>query len=497
MSAEINMLPFLLEAFAENKHLYRDIDTLYMRDKYKFYRLAKQSPYYNHPIICEGDILRQEYGRKALGILMACNNDPALIEQVYKLIQKGWPYIYRLVEKEKGDVIDMYAIIRKAYKNQEEFLSLPDDVICSIVTVILFLVTNSNKKITPENEKFIMECYSKRLAFYDKESIYRLRYENFTSEVKKKVATLKKDVYQKVSVIKNFRDINPAKNEDLNRLVEGFALLFDTEFLSSPSLFDKLSFADKDIDEILAAYIVSQQNLNATEASKFLVAGIYIKYLLKAYKMAKEHYSKHNRETMFLELESHEKENAVLKQENKELRKRIEEQQKQIEMLKKAVETEYAKARDEFAKAIRDLQEENEQLKSELEADKNELIALRELAFSLQQEVQPEPEKGLSLDDMCQVINGHAVLVIGGHPTWQKQIKEKLPDIDVIPADMLGFEPSNLGNIELVVFNTAHLNHAMYYKIINFVRKNKIKVCYIANQNIETGIKQIYHALRQ
>lgn len=35
MSNQINMLPFLLEAFAENKNLYRDIDALYMQDKYK------------------------------------------------------------------------------------------------------------------------------------------------------------------------------------------------------------------------------------------------------------------------------------------------------------------------------------------------------------------------------------------------------------------------------------------------------------------------------
>jgi len=96
-----------------------------------------------------------------------------------------------------------------------------------------------------------------------------------------------------------------------------------------------MDFADKDIDEILAAYIVSQRNLSASEASRFLAAGIYIKYLLKAYKKAKEHYFKYNRETMFLELESREKENATLKQENAQLRQRIEEHQKQIETLKK------------------------------------------------------------------------------------------------------------------------------------------------------------------
>jgi len=497
MNNQINMLPFLLEAFAENRNLYRDIDALYMQDKYKFYRLAKLSPFYNHSIICEGDILRQEYGRKALGILMACNDDPRLIEEVFKLLRKGWPYIYRLVEKEKGDTVDVFAVIRKAYKNQEDFLSLPDDVICSILTVILFLVTNFGKKISPEAEKFVAEFYSKRLAFYEKEAGERLHYKTITPDLKKKVDTLKKDVYDKVGVIKSFRDINPAKNEELNRLVEGFALLFDTEFISSPSLFDKLDFADKDIDEILAAYIVSQRNLSASEASRFLAAGIYIKYLLKAYKKAKEHYFKYNRETMFLELESREKENATLKQENAQLRQRIEEQQQQIEKLKKSLETEYSRAKNEFAERVKELEKENEQLKAELEADKNELAALRELAFSLRQESQPEKEKSPPLEEICQAVNSPAILIVGGHPNWQKQIKDKLPDVNIVPADMLSFDPGSLGAVKLVVFNTAYLNHGMYYKMINYARKNKIKVCYVPVQNPEMAIKHIWHSITE
>jgi len=492
MSNQINMLPFLLEAFAENKNIYREIDFVYIQDKYKFYKLAKLSPFYNHSIICEGDILRQEYGRKTLGILMACNDDPKLIEEVFKLLQKGWPYIYRLVENEKGDTVDVFEVIKKAYKNQEDFLSLPDDVICSILTVILFLAINFGKKISPDAEKFVAEFYAKCLEFYEKEASKRLSYKTITPELKKKVDTLKKDVYDKVGVIKSFRDINPAKNEELNQLVEGFALLFDTEFISSPSLFDKLDFADKDIDEILAAYIVSQSNLSATEASKFLIAGIYIKYLLKAYKKAKEHYFKYNRETMFLELEAHEKESAVLRQENAQLRQRIEEQQKQIEKLKKSLKAEYSRAKNEFAEKVKELEKENEQLKAELEADKNELAALRELAFSLQQELQLEQGKTPSLDDMCRIINSPAVLIVGGHPAWQKQIRDKLPNVNIVPADMLGFEPSSLGNIRLVVFNTAYLNHGMYYKIINFVRKNKIKVCYVSTQNLKKTIKQLW-----
>ena len=71
-------------------------------------------------------------------------------------------------------------------------------------------------------------------------------------------------------------------------------------------------------------------------------------------------------------------------------------------------------------------------------------------------------------------MNSPAILIVSGHPGWQKQIKDKLPDVNIVPADMLGFEPNCLGTVKLVVFNTAYLNHGMYYKIINFVRKNNL-----------------------
>ena len=114
--------------------------------------------------------------------------------------------------------------------------------------------------------------------------------------------------------------------------------------------------------------------------------------------------------------------------------------------------------------------------------------------FSLEQEPQPESETGLFFDDVCRAVNLPSVLIVGGHPAWQKQIKDKLPDATFVSADMLGFDPNTLGDVWLVVFNTAYLNHAMYYKI-NFVRKNKIKVCYVAGQNIKANIEQMYLAL--
>jgi len=221
----------------------------------------------------------------------------------------------------------------------------------------------------------LSNLYLQRLEHYNPQSKIRLTYNIITPELKEKIKILKKDIYEKKGTIKNFRHINPPRDEELAHLTEGFNLLFDTELISAPSLFDNIKLNEKDIDEILASYFVAHRNLNVSEASKYLVAALYLKYLIKAYKKVKEHYFKNNRETLFLELESLEKERNELKQENVKLQQLTEEQKKLIGELKQKLDAEYSRAKGEFAETIRKLEKQNEQLKAELEADKNELTA--------------------------------------------------------------------------------------------------------------------------
>ena len=168
----------------------------------------------------------------------------------------------------------------------------------------------------------------------------------------------------------------------------------------------------------------------------------------------------------------------------------IDYQNKQINNLKMQLANESKKIEKSFNKQIRQLQTENKKLKKqimELQKNENELIALREMMFSLEQ-------KEHELDEEMDVntINTENIIIVGGHVNWQNQIKDKLPSIRLIDTEALNFNPDTLSHVKLIVFNTAYMNHGMYYKMINYARNNNIKIGYITNQNIDLSIRQIY-----
>lgn len=492
MFQEVNLLPFVIEAFATNKAIRNDIDRIYKQNKYEYYKLAKSSKWYNHQIICEGDILRQEYGRKILGILMASENDPDIANKVLELVKKGWPTLYNYIHK-TNEAISLEKVALAIYKNPKDFMMLSDDAINSIATITLFLATNFDKKLDDDFKNFAANAYSTRLQHYEPTNPLRFSHKTLTPDTLQKVKAIKKRIYESKKPIYDFRDINPIDDNELSPLTISFELLFDTENISAPSLFDEIEFTNTDIEEILGAYYVTHKNQNLSDSSKFLIAGMYVKYLIKAYKKLKDYYFANNKETLFIELESLEKENEKLKQQVENLQKLLSRQKIEIEQLKKAVSEEYKRAENQFRAEIQKLTKENTELKNELEEwylNKEELIALRELMFSLENQQQVETiTENIPYDEL----NTPSILVVGGHPNWQTQIKNRLPDIRVVDADALNFNPDSLTNIKIIIFNTAYLNHGMYYKMINYARGKQIVIGYIVNQNIDMALRQIWN----
>lgn len=483
------MLPYIAEAFAVNTGIRRDIDRIYKKNVPFFHKKAKTSSEYNHPAIAEGSILRLEYGRKMLGILCAGTTDPGISKEILALTQKGWPAIYKAVVESNGR-IDIYKTIEKSHKIQN-FITLPDDKINAAAYIITFLCLVFGKKMTEESERLVIEITRKRDEFYDISTGSRFCRKNFSREIERKIKILKDRIYQEKYEIKNFRDINPAKDEELDSLAQGLAYLYDAENLSAPALFDEIKFTVKDIEEILGSYYITHKNLNAGEAAKYLTAAMHIKYLLKSYNDLKAYYLKNNKETQFIEIETYRTENEKLRNEITKLQQMIFQQKKDIDKLNKKIDEEYKRAREEFIAKIKEQEKtikELEKQNAELMQDKNELETLRKSLFSAQPDEIPDIPDG----EIHKTINRPEIVIVGGHPSWQQRIKKHLSDITIIETDNQNYDFDIKQKIKLIVFNTAYLNHGIYYKFINFARKNNIKVCYITNQNINRAARQIW-----
>lgn len=97
---ELNLIPFVVEALGTNKTIYKDIDNLYQKHKYEFYKAAKEHELYTHQIVTEGSLLQEEYCKKALGILTVASQieDEGVYQELMKIMQKGFRWTYSYVQ---------------------------------------------------------------------------------------------------------------------------------------------------------------------------------------------------------------------------------------------------------------------------------------------------------------------------------------------------------------------------------------------------------------
>lgn len=460
----------MCEALGYNKAIYGEIDNIYKKKRYEFYKLARESNLYNHQMITEGGLLQEEYCKKALGILLylAKYSDEKIQKGLSEIIKKGWPYVYTFAIN--FNQISFNKFMERYVRKNKGIENLTDDDINTSLMILFFISINSEKQINEKDEcfKVFIEYIYNRAKHYEKGAKTKISLSKANTEDKEKIKELKKEIRKKIGNVKNYGTL--LSNLEGNPLNNKIAFLFDYEKLSSSILWN-IPWNEKDIDEILYAYLVNYPDLekiNIDDAINHFLYGMHIKYLIKAYIQVKQHYFENNKEIMFAEVE--------------ELEKKIEkisssffQKSKEVEKLKEKLElSEKRTARLEIA--------------LEKEKKKNiELNSLRQFVFSLDQEIKYEPPEG----DLSRIKTFEGV-IIGGHEKWQQRMKKRLPRFVFIHADMLNFDVSVLDNVKNVFFYVNYLNHAIYYKTIEHIKEKNIKIHFINFQNEDLFLREIY-----
>ena len=143
----------------------------------------------------------------------------------------------------------------------------------------------------------------------------------------------------------------------------------------------------------------------------------------------------------------------ALRDENAALRK-------EAEALRKASHT----AEKQAAKA----QQQLEELQQEAEQQRQELADLRALVFHQQQETEaPEPE-ATTVQFPCRI--RQKIVVFGGHDSWLREIRQKLPDVRFVNRDAAP-NPDLIRHADEVWVQTNCISHKAYAVIIDTVRR--------------------------
>lgn len=164
-----------------------------------------------------------------------------------------------------------------------------------------------------------------------------------------------------------------------------------------------------------------------------------------------------------------------------ELRRKVHEKEQEEKLLREQLQ-QYKKAQNEAEILIKKYQSE-----------RDELIALREFVYK-QEQIQEESVSENKLEKMKQLIADKKIVIIGGHVNWINKLKKLFPKWMYIQPDAYKtVDGKMLEGKDRVYFFTDHINHITYYKFIAAVRERNIPFGYIAFQNVDLLVKQIYN----
>ena len=472
MKYSLDLLPFIVEALGGCKRAYDDIDKLYQTKRYQFYKTATKHELYNHQIVTGGSLLQEEYCKKILGIIAYAlsHEDEELLLKVEQIIEKGFPWTCLYVKNHlKVDISEFISAYKKKFHGVMDDFNNPVE---SHFAILMFLSLIHEKEII-QNESYddVAQMFIGMAEHYKDGNSTRISTDKITQEDKVKIKDLKKLIYKKYGVIKNYDNLNKIEKIDNSAIpkFEQCSFLFDFESLSSISIFDNVEFGEQDIDKILWLYVLSGDDLfDLEKALTFLVSNMYILYLIKAYKQVKEMYFANNKETMYVELDGLESRLKVVEAERNAIEKNFKESLSEIELLRR----------------------ENERLKVELEEEKRnrqELNALRAFIFALD-----EREEYSSVNIPLEELKSFKAVLIGGHEKWQQKMKEYLPNFVFIRTDNLNFDVKLLDGVKVIYVFTNYLSHAIYYRLMSAIENKDVKVVYLQNQNEELVLKEVY-----
>ena len=129
-----------------------------------------------------------------------------------------------------------------------------------------------------------------------------------------------------------------------------------------------------------------------------------------------------------------------------------------------------------------------ELLQQEAANTAQELTDLRDLLF-LQQEnlyLDNEPDDQISFPYHTQNI----MVVFGGHETWSREMRPKLPDVRFVDRTMVP-NADMIRRADVVWIQTNAISHGYYYKIIDEVRKYDVRVRYFSYASAQKCAEQI------
>lgn len=483
------MIPIEMLAIAigKNRNLHKYINEIYEKRQYEFEKGVFESKVaeemYNSIFFSELNFEIELCSKKVFAILWygTQHNIEKTNVDIIQILIKGWRYIYNYIKKR--DEIYLSEVIMNYMDNNKRWTI---DDLMDVLLVTYLISINFNKEVIRNNEgykqlsKFI-EYFDYRKVNAENNNVY------FSTQCNwKKIDMIIDIVFRSIGKITDVESLlYETKVEKVERTFSRIDTLFMTEGLNITEIFGNRKIPKQLIRDIIDSYFINPKDeysveigeivigdIDIEDITKFLINNLYLKLMMNEYKSVKKHY--------------YDSEKRTIKGIGKELDKSKEKYELEI----KIAEEEYEMLSKEYKK----LHRENKALHKTLEeVDQNqeEVVELRQFIFNLDKE---EEYVDQIIDNKIENVKA---VVVGGTPKWQSKMKERFNEWDYLGVDNLNFDENIIKNTEVVIIYVNYLSHALYYKVINLVKKHDIKVKFIKyNQNIDIVHQDINNSIK-
>lgn len=455
-----------------------EIEKLYDQDGQRYYKEMTASPIKLSPLFSQGTLEQEVTARKALGIFLAAEKEAQLRDKLIRILRKHDAVVYEAVIKQdkRG--------LAKRYSDMDELtLKLEARIDSSIY--LYFCIYRSQEQL---DLGFLKAILLDIKSYQSKNPVAAQGNEELES-YRDKVSDIKKYLKQKDLKVSNYKDVLISSTKELRRLGEFLQQLFLLNKLDVKLLFAQNEF--NNLDKQLAAYVkVYGDAMDVDLLIPVLASGIFAQNLIDEYRNCRRSYFENSSEEVRFLLEELKNKLSVMEKGDAEKAALLEDWKGRQLDFESSLHHETEKLRKQHFEELAEKDSIIRQLRERLEEEqvyKKELYALREFIFESNKNYIPENiEK-----NFMNYVEDRKLLIIGGPKEWRRKLRDSYAGIRCLNGFNENFELGILNNYDYIFFYTGFMNHATYYKAINFIRNNQIKFGYIGKTNFDLVEKEI------
>ncbi|MEQ6378011.1 hypothetical protein RZN25_14425 [Bacillaceae bacterium S4-13-56] len=501
-------------AVGSRQYIHPDIQGFYEQNKSYYFRLFKESPYYNNERITCLSISNYKAIQQFIGIYLD-EKEHAAHEITLKLIKKGYKQVYNYMKNKQ--VVDLYEL-RDTYLDYVKKKRLRKSVHSAhIFGIALYFCRELDIQIVYDDLDVELMNGSFAQIFNPLKNEFSIsEHAQDFLERYKHIGAHKKDFF---SPLNNFLiDINSIHQEivaeelnlninlqsHLEQIQEIMAKhpfmiginkisLMLQEFNIHPVDLQNITTITHDQLKEIITFCLIQLGENYTEEDLYEMFGSYLILfsLAKDYSATKERYIVQFSDELFYEVNKVKKEyeskfEQVEKEEGQKETKiqRLENQNEKLKSTIFDLEKQASKKNntiEELLEKIRSIEGEQNRLESKLKDFEKLLTTSRE-----------DPP----IQEMVDYLNSKKGVVIGGTDNWRAKLAQHFPGYLYFSPEDKNIDLDFLKNYDCIIYDETYNNHTMSNKIKPIIANHNIPMIYTGGiTNADLIIKKVYQEL--